>query len=688
MEGRVFGRYRVSELIASGGMGQVYAATHELMKRAAVVKVLLPEMSANQNIVKRFFNEAQAAASIHHPGIVEVFDSGYTDDGQAYLVMERLYGESLDARLRRDKTLPLAMALTLMRQLAGALGAAHERGIVHRDLKPDNLFIVPDPEVPGGERIKVLDFGLAKLADFKGSLVTMSGTVFGTPAYMAPEQCYDAATVDHRADLYAVGCILYRCLCGQTPFGSGGIEILAAQLRDQPRPPRSLAPALPPPIEAVILQLLEKKPGARIQTCQALVDAIDLAEQASAPTVASSSMRMTAASSLSLRATPDAATMQVAALTAADVPPRRPPSSSLSSLGHSAGQMLAPEPRRPRHRRIRLIAAAVTLFGVLGGGLALWQLRAPAEGLTTGPAAFPADPPELLATLDRHLTRAGEATEAQEWGDALDALERARAVDAHEPARIQRLADMREHAQRELRNQNTYNRFRIAALASDIEAVALLYPKISADSVYRPLARDPYERIREDWLDSAYNNAQLFTRDRACDELAAIVADVNHLFPDAESEFGKLTVECTQPLVELPEPPVDEVTPTKPAALTPARPSARKKDDKELAVLMSATELAEQASELYKKGQFGAAAKLCVKASSMAPGDMQAAILCSMAHCKLADQVTAQRYVTRLPVSRQRDVIKLCKSWGIALDGSQPVGSDEPAGSESLPKTK
>ncbi|HWN68875.1 MAG TPA: protein kinase, partial [Haliangium sp.] len=276
MQGTMFGRYRIVEKLAAGGMGEVYTATHDIMNREAVVKILLPEMSADKSIVKRFFNEAQAAASIHHPGIVAVFDVGYAEDGRAYIVMEKLPGENLQARLDRVRWLEPAHASALMRQLAGAVGAAHERGIIHRDLKPANVFVVPDPEVPGGERIKVLDFGLAKLIVGRGSLATHAGSIFGTPAYMAPEQCVDAAAVDHRADLYAIGCMFYACVCGRPPFiANNPLQVMMAHVSEAPPPPRSLQPALPPYHEGLILNLLQKVPRDRLESCAALIEALD-----------------------------------------------------------------------------------------------------------------------------------------------------------------------------------------------------------------------------------------------------------------------------------------------------------------------------------------------------------------------------------------------------------------------------
>src|SRR5262249_3706534 len=160
----VVGSYRIIRKIGEGGMGAVYVAEHTLIGRQAAIKVLQREMSHRQDLVTRFFNEARAATAVKHPGIVEIYDFGYHTGGSAYIVMEYLEGETLAARLRRTGPLPAARAAALGRQVAGALGAAHAKGIVHRDLKPDNIFIVRDPDIMDGERSKILDFGIAKLA--------------------------------------------------------------------------------------------------------------------------------------------------------------------------------------------------------------------------------------------------------------------------------------------------------------------------------------------------------------------------------------------------------------------------------------------------------------------------------------------------------------------------------------------
>jgi serine/threonine-protein kinase len=283
----MLGQYRVTGTIGRGGMGVVHVAEHALLGRRAAIKVLRPELSQNQDAVTRFFNEARALAAIHHPGIVDVYDFGWTPDGAAFLVMEHLEGESLTRRSARSP-FRWPAALAIARQIAGALAAAHAKGIVHRDLKPDNVFLVPDPEVPGGERIKLLDFGIAKLAATSSTphSLTRTGAVIGTPTYMAPEQCRGVA-VDHRADLYALGCVIYELCCGRPPFvGEGSGDVLVAHIT-MPAPAMSNTnPEIPQMVETLVRRLLAKAPGDRLQTADRVILAIDalLSERSPATT--------------------------------------------------------------------------------------------------------------------------------------------------------------------------------------------------------------------------------------------------------------------------------------------------------------------------------------------------------------------------------------------------------------------
>jgi serine/threonine protein kinase len=265
MIGQQFGNYRAVSLLGEGGMGAVYLAEHPAIGRRVAVKVLHKNYIRDENLLTRFLNEARAANAIRHPNIIEILDSGTIADGTPFLVMELLEGESLGTRIRRVGALPLQTAVEFCYQTASALGAAHKKGIVHRDLKPDNLFVVPDPHDPERERIKVLDFGIAKLQQSANdSVKTRTGTLMGTPIYMSPEQCRGTKTVDHRSDIYSLGIIFFEMLCGQPPFVSEGFgELVNMHLNVAAPAPSSQNPDISPNIDAIVLKMLAKNPEER-----------------------------------------------------------------------------------------------------------------------------------------------------------------------------------------------------------------------------------------------------------------------------------------------------------------------------------------------------------------------------------------------------------------------------------------
>src|SRR3569623_192091 len=258
------GPYRIVSKIGEGGMGAVYLAELSLLGRRAAIKVLLPALSSQREIVDRFFNEARATTASSDPGIVQVFDFGFAADQSAYIVMELLDGESLDTRMQRG-TISVADALRLTRQIAGSLAAAHARGIVHRDLKPDNIFIVRDAEAQNGERPKILDFGIAKLTNDGGDRTrTRTGMVMGTPIYMSPEQCRGSGTVDHRSDIYSLGCVLFHLVAGRPPIDYEGVgEIISAHLREPAPAPSTFAKGLPRAVDELVAGCLAKNPDER-----------------------------------------------------------------------------------------------------------------------------------------------------------------------------------------------------------------------------------------------------------------------------------------------------------------------------------------------------------------------------------------------------------------------------------------
>ena len=266
MIGRVVGKYKILDQIGEGGMGIVYRAEHVVLGSPAAVKVLLPQFTKDAGVVERFFTEAKAASAIKHVGITSVFDFGRLPNDQAFIAMELLRGENLSTFLGRYGRLDPSVAAEIVKQLLAALNAAHVTGVVHRDLKPDNIFLTRDNAAPGGLRVKVLDFGIAKLIgdQVMSKAKTKGGAILGTPAYMAPEQCKGGMEIDSRADLYAVGCILFELLTGRPPFvAEGGGETMAMHIYEVPPPLSQFVKSLPPELEALVAKMLTKAPDDR-----------------------------------------------------------------------------------------------------------------------------------------------------------------------------------------------------------------------------------------------------------------------------------------------------------------------------------------------------------------------------------------------------------------------------------------
>lgn len=268
------GSYEITRVIGEGGMGRVYEARHtRLRNKRYAIKLMLEEYARQQDLVTRFQREAEAASHLSHGNVIAVHDVHRTDDGRPYIVEELLEGEELGDTLARDGTLEVDRAVRIARQVCLGLQAAHERGIVHRDMKPENVFLVGDPDDPVA---KVLDFGISKLEDTTGESLTKTGMVIGTPAYMAPEQA-SGQRVDHRADIYAVGAILYRCIGGRKPFeGMEAAATLTALLTQDPPRLRDLEPRVPEGLEMVVQKAMAREAGDRYQSMAELE--ADLAE--------------------------------------------------------------------------------------------------------------------------------------------------------------------------------------------------------------------------------------------------------------------------------------------------------------------------------------------------------------------------------------------------------------------------
>jgi serine/threonine protein kinase len=263
-------RYEIVRRIGEGGMGAVYEARHTVIGKRVAVKVLLEKFLEKPDLVARLLQEARLASSIGHENIVDVTDFGTTSDGRAFVVMEFLEGESLAQLVIRDAPLPVERSLRIARQVASALGAAHDKGIVHRDVKPENVYLVRRADA---DYVKVVDFGVSKAVHTREEgpewqRLTRTGMVLGTPLYMSPEQARGGEDIDARADIWAVGVLLYECLTGEVPFRAHNyLGVISQVLTEEAAPPSRLRPELgiPAGVETVVMRALEKDRSRRYQ---------------------------------------------------------------------------------------------------------------------------------------------------------------------------------------------------------------------------------------------------------------------------------------------------------------------------------------------------------------------------------------------------------------------------------------
>ncbi len=263
------GKYRVVRILGKGGMGVVVEAENTLIERRVAIKLLHTDLSDNEVAVERFHREAETAAATGHDHIVDILDLGRTEQGNPFIVMELLRGKTLQELLREERLLETDRAVRIAIQALSALSAVHAKGIVHRDLKPANILLVE--KAGRSDFVKLVDFGVSKIRSsrMERNDLTATGMVMGTPHYMAPEQARGAKSVDHRADLYAMGAILYRCLSGRVPYrGANYNQILAKILAQDPRPLGELRPDLPKALVAVVEKSMSRDPDLRYQSAK------------------------------------------------------------------------------------------------------------------------------------------------------------------------------------------------------------------------------------------------------------------------------------------------------------------------------------------------------------------------------------------------------------------------------------
>ena len=347
------GRYRLDEVIGRGGMSTVYRGTDLALDRVVAVKVALdPLVEQSPVYLERFRREANAAAAIDHPGVVTVYDAG-ADGPTRFIVMEFVHGRSLADILREQSPLEPAEAADIAAQAADALSAAHARGIVHRDIKPGNIMVTPDGAV------KVLDFGIARAVD-SGTL-TQTATVLGTSAYMSPEQAL-GQPADARSDIYSLGCVLYEMLTGEPPFmAEVAAAVMHQHVRVQPKPASERNPAVPPALNALVMEMLAKAPGDRPQTAAEVRDRLRQA-------VGNPGDEDEALATLAM-APPPAPPPPVIAPEPLDARPSAEPPHTASAAQPQARR--PPPPARSRSRTGLWATLAVLAALLLGGAVAL-----------------------------------------------------------------------------------------------------------------------------------------------------------------------------------------------------------------------------------------------------------------------------------------------------------------------------
>ncbi len=277
-------KYRIVRVIGRGGMGVVYEAEHTTLGKRVAIKLMLEKYTGDSEAVARFSREALAASRIGNPHIIDVMDIGTAPDGRSFVVMELLSGAPLSKVIEDHGPMPPQRAISIMRQVLKAVGAAHAKGIVHRDLKPDNIFLLDHD--PSSDFVKLLDFGISKMIDpdlqVAATKLTTTGVVMGTPLYMAPEQAM-GVDIDHLADVYACGVIMYELLAGKPPFDGATYAVLVAKLlTSEPPLLTDYRPGLAPKLVAAVHRALEKDPKKRFQSADAFAAALPQPNSASA----------------------------------------------------------------------------------------------------------------------------------------------------------------------------------------------------------------------------------------------------------------------------------------------------------------------------------------------------------------------------------------------------------------------
>jgi serine/threonine-protein kinase len=405
------GKYRLDRILATGGMATVFTGVHAWTERSVAVKILNYEHARDPEVVRRFLQEARAAAQLKHPNVVDVLDMGQDDDGTVFLVLELLEGETLKALLKRGVLAPHEAAI-LLAPILRAVAAAHAKGVVHRDLKPDNIFLALGPVGPDGHRDtipKLLDFGIAKVANEGDSGSTRTGAMVGTPQYMSPEQVRGDRELGPRADVWSMGVLLHYALTKRMPFNAESAPaVLARVLTERARPIREIAPTLPEALAAVIDRALQHEASARFADMREMALAFEAAVGLSSPREPSMVLGatplaygMTAPSGASLPPavvpTSDIAITPTKILEAPPIPvataPSEYPPSSTTPYAWGTPPATVETPARDRRPLFAAMAAVLVLVGVVSAWAMLEVNRTEPPTASLPPISVPATRP-------------------------------------------------------------------------------------------------------------------------------------------------------------------------------------------------------------------------------------------------------------------------------------------------------
>jgi serine/threonine-protein kinase len=430
------GKYRIIRLIGEGGMGAVYEGENVRIHRTVAIKVLHAGVAENQDAVQRFEREAQAAGRIGSEHIVEVLDLGNLPDGDRFMVMEFMDGDALSTRIQKKGKLTARETYPVARQILEALIAAHGAGIIHRDLKPDNVYLL---KTRGGQAdfVKLLDFGISKFSALSGESgfsMTRTGAVMGTPYYMSPEQAKGAKGMDHRADLYAVGVILYECVTGRVPFNADTFnELLFKIVLETPQPVEQVVPDSDPEFNKIIQKAMAREPGIRYQSSKEFQEALDQWASGSGVPARMGATPEPGAQPAGLAAVGAGTPVGGVAPIAAGAEPLRPGTGTPGTWeqpGGGAPKYIEAGGQREKKSNVGLIAGLAAAVFVLGGaGIAAMRMSS-SHAEAPPPAAAPAPTGPSLDEV-----RATAAAEAQRAADVARKAAEEKLHKAEEDAR-------------------------------------------------------------------------------------------------------------------------------------------------------------------------------------------------------------------------------------------------------------